>query len=125
MLRFKMHTRHYQRIPLNSYPTKLNSFALVWHTVKFPMLTDVHTVQRTTAMLHQCSQPGLSKTRCERGHGLRFPLCLGCSWRHATSDWPGQINLRQSYLKTIAECVLFLKAVLSLSLSPLFPCDKS
>ena len=47
--------------------SKTIQFCLNVAYCKFPTLVDVHTVTRTTTMLHQRSKPLLNKTRCERG----------------------------------------------------------
>lgn len=47
--------------------------------------------------------------------GLCTPPCFVCLWHHASSNWPGQIDLRQSYLKTIVLHTSFLWAVLLLN----------
>lgn len=47
--------------------------------------------------------------------GLFTPPCFVCLWHHASSNRPGQIDLRQSYLKTIVLHTSFLWAVLLLN----------
>lgn len=80
----------------------------------FPTIVGIHTVTKTTIMLHQYTRLKLNKTRCEWGTwSLYSPLF--CLWHHASSNWPGQIDLRQSYLKTIVLHTSFLWAVLLLN----------